>query len=126
MKYFYSPKTSGFYIDEINSVMPDDAIEVSKEDYTMLLDGQAKGKVIVYKSRKVQLADPVPQVLTWDDIRSRREYYLTSSDWTQIPDNALSDEARALWKTYRQALRDVTETYRSPDLVVWPSIPNTK
>ena len=39
--------------------------------------------------------------------RNTRNQLLTESDWTQIPDSSLTDEAKALWVTYRTALRDI-------------------
>lgn len=62
--------------------------------------------------------------ITWDDIRQERDFLLSRSDWTQISDSPLSDEDKAAWQTYRQALRDITETYTSLDDVVWPGVPN--
>jgi hypothetical protein len=44
-------------------------------------------------------------------VRSIRDGILARSDWTQLPDSPLTDEQRAEWATYRQALRDITETY---------------
>jgi len=40
-------------------------------------------------------------------LRFERNRLLTESDWTQTPDNQLSDSKKAEWKTYRQALRDL-------------------
>ena len=124
MKYFYSPSTTGFYIDVINSFIPADAFEVSKEEYDTLFEGQSSGKQIVYKSRKLQLADPDIIEKTWDDIRARRDRLLADCDWTQMPDAPLSNEERALWIKYRQKLRDITQTYSAPSKVVWPLAPS--
>lgn len=44
-------------------------------------------------------------------IRGIRGALLDRSDWTQLPDSPLTDAERAEWATYRQALRDITETY---------------
>lgn len=57
-------------------------------------------------------------------IRARRASLLTSSDWTQLPDCPLSDADRAAWASYRQALRDLTET-EDLSAVVWPVPPST-
>lgn len=59
----------------------------------------------------------------WDFTRRRRNALLTASDWTQIPDAPLSEEQRAAWASYRQALRDITETSNSPDEISWPAPP---
>ena len=40
-------------------------------------------------------------------IREIRESLLLTSDWTQMPDSPLSDEKKAEWAAYRQALRDL-------------------
>jgi hypothetical protein len=44
-------------------------------------------------------------------IRQTRNYLLQECDWTQLPDSPLTEEKRSEWATYRQALRDITETY---------------
>lgn len=59
-------------------------------------------------------------------VRAQRDWRLKESDWTQMPDTALSDESKALWADYRQALRNLpaaNPNIESLDLVVWPSIP---
>lgn len=43
---FYSKSTRGFYDSEIHSIIPEDAVEISKEQWLALLDGQSKGKNI--------------------------------------------------------------------------------
>ena len=43
----------------------------------------------------------------WNAVRSERNALLSASDWTQLPDSALSDSKKTEWATYRQALRDV-------------------
>ena len=57
--------------------------------------------------------------------RDIRNQLLSDSDWTQIPDSALTDEAKALWVTYRTALRDITIHANWPNLeeADWPTKP---
>tara|TARA_Y100001938_G_C7783415_1_gene279031 strand:- start:201 stop:434 length:234 start_codon:yes stop_codon:yes gene_type:complete len=43
-------------------------------------------------------------------LRIERDKLLLESDWTVLPDTALSDTKLSEWKTYRQALRDLTKT----------------
>lgn len=57
----------------------------------------------------------------WRDVRARRQGLLTACDWTQFPD--VPEATRAAWVAYRQALRDITETYATPAVVVWPQAP---
>jgi hypothetical protein len=44
-------------------------------------------------------------------VRMVRNRLLQECDWTQLPDSPLADTKRSEWTTYRQALRDITETY---------------
>lgn len=45
---FYSPSTNGFYSPEINGDnMPGDVVEISAEQYALLLQGQGSGLTIV-------------------------------------------------------------------------------
>ena len=57
--------------------------------------------------------------------RNIRNQLLTESDWTQMPDSALTDEAKALWVTHRAALRDITAHENWPILADadWPTAP---
>ena len=57
--------------------------------------------------------------------RDTRNQLLSDSDWTQIPDSALTDEAKALWVTYRTALRDLPAHANWPNLedADWPTKP---
>ena len=42
-----------------------------------------------------------------DEHRVNRNNLLAASDWTQMPDSPLTDEAKTSWATYRSALRDL-------------------
>ena len=57
------------------------------------------------------------------DLREVRNQKLIQTDWTQNRDVTLSNDAD--WKTYRQALRDITKTYKTLDTVKWPTEPTT-
>ena len=59
-------------------------------------------------------------------VRGRRDSLLRASDWTQIGDAALGDHTAEEWATYRQALRDVPQTYDRVSEVVWPNDPPTQ
>ena len=50
-----------------------------------------------------------------------RNAKLAETDWTQNRDITLSNDED--WKTYRQALRDITKKYKSLDDVKWPEKP---
>ena len=54
-------------------------------------------------------------------LRMERNNKLAETDWTQNRDVTLSNDAD--WKTYRQALRDITKDYKSLEDVKWPEKP---
>ena len=49
-------------------------------------------------------------------VRDERNKLLAESDWTQMADSPLTDEAKSSWATYRQALRDITSHANFPNL----------
>ncbi|OBU32247.1 tail fiber assembly protein [Photobacterium kishitanii] len=57
------------------------------------------------------------------DIRYRRNVLMLGTDWTQMSDAPLTPEKKAEFTAYRQALRDIPQTYDNPDDIVWPTKP---
>ena len=57
-----------------------------------------------------------------EQLRMQRNNKLRNSDWTQNRDVVLSNDSE--WATYRQALRDITNTYQNVDDAVWPTEPS--
>jgi hypothetical protein len=55
--------------------------------------------------------------------RKYRDELLAASDWTQMPDSPLSEEKKAEWAEYRQALRDITADEAFPTYHQMPSKP---
>ena len=55
------------------------------------------------------------------ELRAERDLLLQQTDWTQSRDVTLTNDAA--WATYRQTLRDITDTYSDLDSVVWPTKP---
>lgn len=60
-----------------------------------------------------------------DAVRTERDALLAASDWTQLPDAPLSEEARLAWATCRQALRDVPQQDGFPRTVSMPTPPTS-
>ena len=58
--------------------------------------------------------------ITWRTIRLERDALLKKTDWTQVPDAPVDQEA---WKSYRQALRDITKQ-SDPFNIEWPVAPD--
>ena len=68
---------------------------------------------------------PVPtqaelDLLDLNFLRAQRNQLLYETDWMANSDVTMSDEMKA----YRQALRDITKTYKNPNEVVWPTKPS--
>ena len=53
-------------------------------------------------------------------VRKSRVDKLADSDWTQVADAPVN---KAVWATYRQALRDITTQSGFPWTVTWPDAP---
>jgi hypothetical protein len=61
--------------------------------------------------------------LDWIPIRALRDVFLAACDWTQMADAPLSVGQREQWQLYRQALRNIPQSYATPAEVVWPTPP---
>jgi hypothetical protein len=79
------------------------------DDTVVDRDTWADGAVVKYSA----------PVVTWADIRARRDDLLSQSDWMAMPDSPAISSA---WTTYRQALRDIT-TQSDPTNITWPTKP---
>ena len=61
--------------------------------------------------------------MAWAFTREQRDKRLRETDFMLLPDVPLSARALAEIKVYRQALRDITKKYKTPDKVRWPRKP---
>ena len=59
----------------------------------------------------------------WSQVRSKRNQLLRDSDFTQMNDSPLSQDAKASWSSYRQELRDLPDEVTDPTQVEWPVDP---
>lgn len=57
-------------------------------------------------------------------LRNERNKILAQSDWRVVRATETGVAMSNEWKTYRQALRDITQHYQSLDDVVWPTEPS--
>lgn len=84
----------------------------------------------------VEVPDPTPEEIEQqrlEKLRDRgrnqrmiRDAALIQCDWTQVVDAPFSNELKAQWAAYRQALRDLPLHANWPNLVYddWPTDPN--
>jgi hypothetical protein len=124
---FYSATTSGFYDRTVHGDnIPEDAVEITKEQHASLLDGQALGLVIVADPTGKPVLAPQPEP-TDEELaarhRAKRDRLLAESDWVVIKAAELDEPVPGPWSAYRQALRDITEQEDFPQSVTWPEKP---
>ena len=60
----------------------------------------------------------------WKELRNKRDFLLSKSDWTQGNDSPLTLQQKEEWKIYRQALRDAPSNTIDPKSPVWPLSPS--
>lgn len=61
--------------------------------------------------------------IRWVELREARNRRLLNCDWTQIADAPITEELRAEWTAYRQALRDLPANTEFPAYVEFPRFP---
>ena len=94
---------------------------VANDSTQMIING-----VVCDKPEPEELTDEELNTLLQPEVRFKRNAKLTRSDWTQFFDSPLTDSKKAEWAFYRQALRDIPETYAdvtSLDDIIWPIKP---
>jgi len=78
---------------------------------------------VVVDARRQVAADNAP-ALRMKELRGQRDVLLKETDWMAMPDSPSISDA---WKTYRTALRDITETTPSDDVlsnITFPTKPS--
>lgn len=69
------------------------------------------------------MASPPPEGDRLAYLRHIRDLLMGLTDYTQANDSPLSEEQRAAWATYRQALRDLPASYNGDGPIPWPAEP---
>lgn len=59
--------------------------------------------------------------MTWDEVKRNRDDILTKTDWRDLPSYA--GDNQAAWRTYRQELRDLPQTYAEVEDIIFPTEP---
>lgn len=57
-------------------------------------------------------------------LRVVRDALIACTDWTQAADAPLTQSQKTAWAAYRQALRDLPETYSGTGPISWPAVPS--
>jgi hypothetical protein len=61
----------------------------------------------------------------WLPIRTKRDTLLKNSDTHILPDKweEMDSTTKQAWSTYRQQLRDIPQSFNTPEVVIWPTNP---
>ena len=104
-------------VKAIQNLVPNASFAVRDEDVATLVWTDTREQpplaVIEAELAKVIAAKPLAA------LRAERDKLLVVTDWWVLPDRTPTTAQLA----YRQALRDITNTYSSLDDVVWPDKP---
>ena len=87
---------------------------VSQDSMPVLTDGKWVIGWTVYPKEHEQIDRETEAQAK--SIRSQRNDLLAKCDWTVLADSPLTEEKRAEWLTYRQALRDISGLEGFPDI----------
>jgi hypothetical protein len=75
-----------------------------------------------YEAQQAEIEANAP-IIKGNEVRAERNRLLAESDWTQLADVVLTDEAKLAWTAYRQELRDITAQEGFPFDVTYPTKP---
>ena len=122
-RLYYRFDKDGFYVEPViiyeefskENPMPADLTDIRPPDG--LWRGKFTGK------KWIETGGPDEEDLK-EQVRKWRNALLAGSDWTQLPDSPLSEEAKERERVYRQALRDLPSQPGFPDRITWPKAPD--
>jgi hypothetical protein len=97
---------------EPQPVYDDKTERVAQDSMPTLIDGKWVIGWTVYQKEQEQI-DRESEAQA-ESIRSQRNDLLAKCDWTVLADSPLTEEKRAEWLTYRQALRDISDLEAFP------------
>ena len=100
-------------------------LSIQAQDGEFVLEGVADDATqMIVDGKIVDKEYSVTDELQATNARLQRDALLRESDWTQVLDSPLSDDQKTQYRTYRQALRDITLHQNWPDLADedWPII----
>ena len=112
----YKPLEEDFILGEYGSKSPNKSPNTFSK-YSELAQWCNSNNAMIVDRGDCYEAVPVPEP------RDIRDTKLSETDYLVVPDYPISEERLAEVKTYRQALRDITEQTGFPKDVIWPYVP---
>lgn len=125
---YFSISTKGFYDTAVNSIssLPSDVVGLSKDAYLECRARLSAGEIPYVDQNGILKFDPRPdptEEYLSSMAKSKRDQLLMSTDWVVVKASEDKKAVSAAWKTYRQALRDITDQEGFPSNIVWPEKP---
>ncbi|AVV37364.1 tail fiber assembly protein [Pantoea vagans] len=132
-KVYYDAQSAGFYLEGINSQIPSTAIEISTEDYKVLLSEQEKGMEITPNENGYPTLTAPPALTQQQEVLIAYSNRLSLmgkasdviaplQDAVDLGDSTPYEDALLKnWKQYRVALNRL-DLSTAPD-IQWPKIP---
>lgn len=121
----YKPLEEDFILGEYGSKSPNDSPSTFSK-YSELAQWCNSNNAMIVDRGDYYEAVPVPEPTNEElarNVRGIRDAKLSETDYLVVPDYPISEERLAEVKTYRQALRDITEQTGFPKDVIWPDVP---
>lgn len=87
-----------------------------------LKNGVKNAEAVRAKVRPLPITELSDEAVAYN-VRVQRNQLLAQTDWTQLSDVQFSNELSEAWRTYRQALRDITAQSGFPKNILWPIDP---
>lgn len=121
----YKPLEEDFILEKSGSKSPNNSPNTLSK-YSELAQWCNSNNAMIVDRGDYYEAVPVPELTEEElarNVRSTRDAKLSETDYLVIPDYPISEENLEEVKTYRQALRDITEQAGFPKDVIWPDLP---
>lgn len=121
----YKPLEEDFILGEYGAKSPNDSPRTFSK-YSELAQWCNSNNAMIVDRGDCYEAVPVPEPTNEElakIVRDIRDTKLSETDYLIVPDYPISEERLAEVKTYRQALRDITEQTGFPKDVIWPYVP---
>ncbi len=111
--------------NDLDAIGYNEAILVVRKEHTIYTTRWEKGDDYIYREVIVSETEDTTakRQVEQASARAMRDTLLADTDWTQLKDTSLDDQAMVHWQGYRQALRDVPQQAGFPLAVEWPEMP---
>lgn len=123
LRYYEIDNEGKIAVTSTNAIIMADGTTSGKQfDFPEDFDFEHQYRYKIIDGKLVENTEIIAAELS-KQIRNERDALLKECDFTVLPDSPFTDEQRAAWTAYRQALRDIPEQLGFPFNVVFPEKP---